>query len=507
VIELRDVTFTYPTSALPALDAIDLQVGEGEFLLVAGETGSGKSTLLRVPVRLVPHHSGGTLSGRVVLAGSDVTAAPPYATASVAGFVPQDPESHATADRVLPEVAFAAENLGVPPSRLRKRVEEVLDALAIGHLRDRRLDTLSGGERQRVAIAAVLAAQPRVLILDEPTSSLDPQSAEDVFSSLVRLRDDLGLTIVCSEHRLERVGAFADRVFHLGGPGVAPLVASTREAFGVLPHVPAVCELGRTLGWRPLPLTVREGRSFARALDVAPPAAVRVPGGEPALRADRLRVTLGRREVLSGVDLELRRGEVTAIVGRNGSGKTTLLRALARLVKPAGGRVRVDPERVGYVPQRADALLYRERVADEVPDPAWLDRLGLSGLGSRHPWTLSAGQRLRVALATALARDVDVLLLDEPTRGLDEGGKRMLTTVLREQAASGRAVAVVTHDVELVARLSDRVVMLAAGEVVADGPTAEVLGESLLFSTQTSKVMGDPRFLVPRDVVAGVGVP
>ncbi|HVE91791.1 MAG TPA: ATP-binding cassette domain-containing protein [Actinomycetota bacterium] len=515
MIQLERVTFSYPGGS-PVLEDLELEVADGEFLLVSGASGSGKSTLLRVLNGLVPHYSGGRFSGKVRIGGVDVTGRPPRELADTVGFVPQDPESHATADRVVPELAFAMENLGVAPISMRKRIEEVCDAMGIAHLRDRRLDTLSGGERQRVAVAAVLAAQPKVLVLDEPTSSLDPQSAEDVLSSLVRLRDEFGLTIVCSEHRLERVAGFADRVCHLAA-GRPPLVADPRNAFAQTEFAPPVTVLGRALGWSPLPLTVREGRRFATAVRTRPAAAPHRSPGRTILRAGRLRVRAGGRDVIHDLSIDLERGRIAALIGRNGSGKTTLLRTLCGLATPAAGRVEVDGrpptfDRVAFLPQRAEALLFRETVLAEIASAAgsgdaaraWMSRLGLADLASRHPWSLSSGQRLRTALATVLARSPDVLLLDEPTRGLDPPAKSLLGQLLAEASARGTAVLLVTHDVELVARVADRVLLMSDGAIVADGPTGQVLGDSLLFSSQTSKVMSDPRYLTPEDVLAAM---
>lgn len=523
MIRLRSVTYSYPDAARPVLRSVDLDVEDGEFLLVCGATGAGKSTLLRVPAALVPHHSGGVFSGEVHVGGRDVTGLPARELAGTVGFVPQDPEAHATADRVIPELAFAMENLGTPVAHMRKRLEEVLDQLGIAPLRHRRLDELSGGERQRVAIAAVLVAQPRVLVVDEPTSALDPQSAEDVFTTLARLRDDLGLAVVCSEHRIERVVSFADRAcflnhgVHAGDP---------RDVFATAPFAPPVTVLGRRLGWRPLPLTVREGRAFTQAIDPRPPQVPVRPRGDAILACDGLRAELGGTEVLRGATVEVRRGEVTALVGRNGSGKTTLLRALAGLQRTSAGTVwregeeaprrrrrgrssAAPPRGLAFVPQRAEMLLFRETVRAELERATrdaqrWLRRLGLQHLADRHPWTLSAGQRLWTALGTALASDADVLLLDEPTRGLDPPGKDLLAQLLHEKTEAGCGVLLVTHDVELVARACDTVHLMSEGKVVTAGPVREVLGESLLFSSQTSKVMNDARFLVPADVWDGL---
>jgi energy-coupling factor transporter ATP-binding protein EcfA2 len=523
VIRLHAVSFTYPGADAPALDGIDLEVADGDLLLVAGASGSGKSTLLRVPTGLVPHHSGGTLSGRISVGGHNVTGLPPRELAGTIGFVPQDPEAHATTDRVIPELAFAMENLGVPRVTMRRRVEEVLDALGIAHLRGRRLDTLSGGERQRVAIAAVLTAQPQVLVLDEPTSALDPQSAEDVFSVLGRLRDELGLTIICAEHRLERVASFTDHVFFFAGPARSDgargrvLSGTPREVFAISPYAPPVSLIGRRLGWSPLPVTVREGRRFGVGLDLPRPVTTARPSRDVVMRTDKVRIVVGGHEVVRGVSLGLQRGEIAALLGRNGAGKTTLLRGLAGLAKPDGGTIALGDEplegrsalkdaskRVAYVPQRAEMLLFRDTVGAELPDESWLRRLGLLDFADRHPWTLSAGQRLWAALGTAFVRSPDVYLLDEPTRGLDPPGKDRLARILREKADEGAAVLLVTHDVELVARAADRVHLMAEGDIVASGPVRDVLGESLLFSSQTAKVMGDPHFLVPDDVFTAV---
>lgn len=519
-VRLRGVSYAYPSRRTPVLENIDLDVAAGSLTLVAGASGTGKSTLLRTCNGLVPQHSGGRFTGRVEVAGRDVTGRPPRDVADLVGFVPQDPWAHATADRVGAELEFAMENLGVPAGRMRKRTEEVLDQLGLGDLRERRLDTLSGGERQRVAIAAVLAAHPQVLVLDEPTSNLDPRSAEEVLAVLVRLRDDLGITIVCSEHRLERIAGHADAMVYLPGPGVPPVAGPPRAVMRHLPYGPPVTMLGTALGWEPLPLTVREGRPFAERLTVTPPDRPASAGGEAVLRADGVRFAYNGAGVLRDATLAARRGAVTALLGRNGSGKTTLLRTLVALERPSAGTVtlRGKPLRgarraaadVAFLPQRAETLLFRDTVRAELEASAgarageWLERLDLTGLEDEHPWALSAGQRLRTALGTVLARGTGVVLLDEPTRGMDPLAKRSLAGMLRERAGTGAAVILVTHDVEMVAEAATRVALMAGGEIVAEGPTAEVLGESLLFSSQTSKLMGDARFLVPGDVLAGL---
>jgi energy-coupling factor transport system ATP-binding protein len=435
------------------------------------------------------------------------------------------------------ELAFALENQGLPLTTMRKRVEEVLDQLHIAHLRGRRISTLSGGERQRVAIAAVLTVHPQVLVLDEPTSQLDPQAAEEVLDTLVKLNHDLGLTIVLSEHRLERVAQYADRVLYLPGPGQPPLLGAPQEVLAQVPLVPPLVELGKQLGWSPLPLTIKEARKKLNVEgfklkvgeDVGHACSVTEMGQEDnALEVRGLRFAYNGAQTLRGIDLQVRRGEFVALMGRNGAGKSTLLKQCMGLLKPDEGRVRVlglDTQRtpveelgrhIGYVPQNPNALLFADTVVEELAftrrarklseadDAPLLDTLGLSGTGERYPRDLSAGERQRVALAAVLVGDPEFILLDEPTRGLDYEQKAALVSFLQAQKGRGKTILVVTHDVELVAQCAERVVLMGDGEIVVDGPVREVMSDSLIFASQINKLFRDPRFLTVGDVMAGV---
>lgn len=526
MISVRGFSYTYPRAGAAAIDRCDLDIADGEFVVVAGESGSGKSTLARALCGLVPHVHGGTAAGTVDVFGRSTRDHPPRALADIAGFVAQDPEAQSVVDRVEDEIAFAMENLGVDPVLMRKRVEETLDAVGIASLRDRSLTTLSGGERQRVAIASVLAAQPRVLILDEPTSQLDPQSAEDVLGLLQRLNADLGLTIVLVEHRLERVLQYADRLVVLeAGRIVAD--GPPRDVLAARAMPMPLARVARELGWKPIPLTIREGRAFARSLQLSPSDVSPALPGEVVVHARDVRVARDGRDVLRGIDLDVGRGECVAVVGRNGAGKTTLLRALLGLVRASGERrvagfdvartaTEVLAARAAYVPQHTGAMLFAETVRQEAaftlrargggdPDDA-LRAHSLDPFADADPLTLSAGQRSRVAVLAATAGAPDVIVLDEPTRGVDASGKDALAAALEAWRARGAAVVLVTHDVELVARVATRVVLLAEGRVVLDGPVREVLGESALFSSQMNKVFGDRRVLTVEDALAAVGV-
>lgn len=520
VIEFASVTITYPGATHPTLANVDLTIGEGELVLVVGQTGSGKTTLLRAINGLVPHFTGGTLAGSVRVAGRDTSHHHPRDLADVVGIVPQDPLSSFVTDTVEEELAYGMECLGVPASTMRRRVEETLDLLGLADVRDRALLSLSGGQRQRVAIGAVLTAHPRVLVLDEPTSALDPGAAEEVLAVLQRLVHDLGITVVLAEHRLERVLEYADRVIYVPGDARALVVGTPAEVMQASPVAPPVVRLGRLAEWTPLPLSVRDARRQARDLRARlrqrPVRQQRVVSADPVVTVERTRASYGPVPALRGVTLDIAKGEIVALMGRNGAGKSTLLSTLVGLRRPDAGTVRIDgvdpatltgPRligRIGLVPQDSTDLLQRDSVAAECADAdrdAGVPRGSTAALLARiapeiptdaHPRDLSEGQRLVLALAIVLVATPAVLLLDEPTRGLDYPTKERLSDLLRDLAASGHAIVVATHDVELAAETATRVVVLADGEIVADGPTAEVVVGSPLFAPQVAKVLVDP---------------
>jgi len=534
MIRFEHLGYRYPGSTSAILQDLSFDVREGEFLLVIGPSGSGKSTLLRCLNGLVPHFYGGQISGRVSVDGRDPVALGPRGMASTVGFVLQDPEAQFVVERVEDELAFALENQGLDPIVMRKRVEETLDQLSIASLRQRSVNTLSGGERQRVAIAAVMTLQPRLLVLDEPTSQLDPQAAEEVLDTLVKLNEDLGLTVVLSEHRLERVVQYADRILYLPGEGRPPILGEPRAVLQQVELTPPLITLAKALGWSPLPLTIKEGRRFVGRL--APPPAG-VAGPAPVATASVVSVSdLGfsynGHPALDGISLDVHQGEFVALMGRNGSGKTTLLKQLVGLLRPQRGDVEiVDPRShqalntrraaveeiigvVGYVPQNPNALLFNDTVRQELDftrrghrlppadNGALLGTLGLAGHAEDYPRDLSVGERQRVALASILVAEPQILLLDEPTRGLDYGQKAALAGFLQAEKARGRTIIMATHDVELVAGCADRVVLLGDGQVVVDGPARQVMSESLVFASQINKLYRDPALLTVEDVLA-----
>jgi len=535
MIRFENVGIRFEDDSKPVLSAVDLKVDEGELVLVVGATGSGKTTLLRCVNGLVPHFSGGTLSGRVTVDGRDTRTHRPRDLADIVGVVGQDPAAAFVTDTVEEELAYGMESLGVHADVMRRRVEETLDLLGLADLRGRTLRTLSGGQQQRVAIGGVLAAHPRVLVLDEPTSALDPVAAEEVLAALTRLVHDLGLTVLLAEHRLERVVQYADRVVIVENGRVSADLPAL--AMAMSPVSPPIVDLGRLAGWSPLPLSVRDARRVAgpmrQALAGRTPARVirskaLTAASESLLSARALVVNRGRRTVLRGIDLQVHAGEVVALMGRNGSGKSTLLATACGQLPARGGALRtggLDPaslkprellKHVGLVPQDPGMLLYAEtveaecRTADtDVHAATGTTRTLLCHLApdvqdSTHPRDLSEGQRLALALAIVLAGEPPLVLLDEPTRGLDYGAKTRLVASLRSLAAQGHGILVATHDVELVAELADRVMVIADGEVVTDGPAAEVLAGSPAFAPQVAKVMHPQPWLTVADVTAAL---
>ena len=432
VAVVEHLRFSYASGAPPALDDVSLEIREGEHVVLLGPSGSGKSTLLRALAGLVPHFHGGVFAGRVVVSGNDTREVRPAELAGTVASVFQDPEDQVVMANVANEVAFGLENVGVRPDDIWPRVEEALQLVGAAQLVDRSVHELSGGELQRVALAAALALRPRLLLLDEPTSQLDPDGAEG-FVDAVRALD---CAVLLSEQRPARPLERADRILFM-------------DAGRIVLDAPR----GEALEWlqanRPLYLP-----------------------HEPvfACRLEGIRHAYGDRLALAGASLEVRRGEVVALTGPNGSGKTTLAKIAAGLLVPDAGAVEHAP--AAYLAQDPGRHLVTERVLDEVALGAdvprarrALEQVGLAGNEDRHPRDLSSGERERLALAAVLATGPQLLVLDEPTRGVDPDRKDELRRLLRTEAP-GRGTLVVTHDLPWAGEVADRVVSLEVREAV-----------------------------------------
>jgi len=531
MIKFSHVSLIYPNSTKTVLEDLNLTIDEGELVLVIGPTGSGKSSLLRLINGLVPHHTGGILAGDVSVNGTSTQIAKPGAMAHLIGIVGQNPANGFVADTVEEELAFGMEVLNLPSDVMRKRVEEVLDLLSLAALRNRSIATLSGGEQQRVAIGAALVTHPKVLVLDEPTSALDPIAAEEVLSILHRLVHDLGLTVVIAEHKLERVIQFADRIVHINGAGVAN-VGTPEEILMNSPIAPPIVHLAKALGFKEIGLTVRDMRRMTtefRELPTAENKNHEVKTGDAVISIENLKVSYGDSIALNNVSSTINEREIVAVMGRNGAGKSSLLKAIAGVSPVQSGQIRVlgnNPadlhgkarrQSIGFIPQEPSDLLYGQSVQIEC-DQADRDNELSAGTtftvlqqlvpgisGNTHPRDLSEGQRLGLALSVVVSSNPTILILDEPTRGLDYEAKSQLTRILIQFAATfGKAVLLATHDVELVAELATRVIFVADGDIVADGSTLDVLLSSPAFAPQVAKVMSPQPWLSVKDVVAAI---
>jgi len=528
LIRLREFSFTYSGADKPALNRINLTIEDGQFVLITGASGGGKSTLCRCCNGLVPHFYGGRISGRAEVQGMDIVAHPPKELATKVGMVFQDPENQLVTTDVEREIAFGLENLGYPRNLIARRIEEALDTAGIANLRFARNIELSGGEKQKVAIASVLALHPEILVLDEPTSELDPQSAEEVLRLLERLNDELGLTVILIEQRLDRVVHLVDRMLVMGGGEIiadgTPREVMGGDSQGLGIGLPPVIRLmrqlrGKELALNGLPLTVKDARLQLQKVLREVKTAGFAGGGakaEPVLNVDKLWFSYGERAVLRNINLDIGRGEFIAVMGRNASGKTTLVKQFNGLLKPTKGRVRLGgvdtrkssvaslSRRVGYVFQNPNDHLFADSVEDEIAFSLrnrgageteinkaveqMLNEFELGRYRKSYPRNLSGGEKQRVALASVLVGQPEIIVLDEPTRGMDYVLKKKLINYLDDYRQRGKTVIMVSHDVETIAECAQRVVLLSEGRVVVEGNKREVLAKALLFSPQINRL-------------------
>jgi energy-coupling factor transport system ATP-binding protein len=507
ILLAEEFTYTYPDAGRPALSGLTLELEAGSFTVLAGESGSGKSTLLRAACGVVPHFHGGEVTGELAVAGMPLRDHGPSELSRVCGTVFQDPESQVVMSGVRAEIALALEHRGESASAVARAVEEVALALGIAQLLERRTDTLSGGELQRVALAGALAHRPQLLLLDEPTSQLDPVAGDELIWLLRRLNEEWGTTVVIAEHRLERCLPAADRAIALDG-GRVVCDAEPREflAWAAEARPPLATPAARLFslaGLAPLPASVKEARQALAGAGLAPdvgerPEAAREPRRRRRFRSSpptalELRGVWHEIEhgpaILRGLDLRLEPGERVALMGRNGAGKSTLLRHAKGLLEPTRGRV----ERAGEVAlllQNPGDYLIHEHASEEVDEPA-LARAGLAGRGAADPRDLSGGERQRLALEVVLGGGpCAVVCLDEPTRGMDRSLKEALAARVADLADAGAAVLVATHDPEFAAQVAERVVLMGEGVVIADGPVAEILSGGWYFATEVARVLG-----------------
>jgi len=528
--QVENLTYYYPEKKSPALNNINLSINEGEFVLLTGPSGCGKSSLLRALAGLLPTYYGGTISGEIRFDGCSLSRLDKRRLARDVGLVFQDPEQQLVMTSVEQELAFGLENLGIEPWKMRWRVAEALCFFDLAKLKTSPTFILSGGEKQKVVLAAILAMHPRVLLLDESTSQLDPVAAQELLNYVQRLNLEWGMTVVMVEQRTDRCFHLVDRVvlmeqgriIHQGPPR-----EMARWEGGRFRHfMPPVARVFSALGLEKVPLTIKEGRDILRQgwpkssvknghLAIKTPLiGSRINGGPPLLRIKDLHFAYDNRNpCLKGVNLTLYPGEIAALLGENGAGKSTLLKCINGLLTPQKGKIFLENKditgqpaeilasRIGYLSQNPNDYLFHDTVREEIAyglkvrgEKAddrvirTMELLEIAHLWDTHPRDASGGERQRIALGTVLVTDPLLLLLDEPTRGLDPEKKQRLARLLRALKNKGKTAVVVTHDVEFAAEVAERAIILSDGQVVADGDRKTVFGDSLYYAPQVSRL-------------------
>ena len=521
IFKIEDLTYYYPETEIPAINKINLQIEEGEFLLIVGPSGCGKSTLARVLSGFIPSFYGGSLHGQVYYKDRSIFNIKRQRLHREIGLVFQNPERQLIMGNTEREIAFGMENLGIEPKEIARKIVEVASFLGLSELKERRSWELSSGEKQKLVIGAILAMTPQVLILDEPTSQLDPLSAEEILHALRRLSEELGYTIILIEHRLERCFHFADRIILLeegeikcdAPPGRFSKWAIQKSSS----FIPPVSKFFAKKNSEKVPLTVQEGRTILKNKIVSRNHPIR-PNDKykkEIIKTKDLYYSYNNgTEALRGINLGFSQGEFNCILGENGAGKTTFLKLLIGILKPNRGKLFINNndssylneeeivKMIGYLSQNPNDYLFNESVEGELKytmhnfgltDYKLIDDilniLDISQHKIRYPRELSTGERQRIALATVMVTQPDVLLLDEPTRGLDCELKTKLGKTLQALAREDKkTIILVTHDIEFASEFADRVILLSAGQVIAEGDKYEVLKDNLFYSSQVNKL-------------------
>jgi len=514
LLAVENLTFTYPNCPNPAIQDVSLTVEKGEFLAVCGPTGCGKSTLLRLMKReLAPL---GTLSGAITVDGKPQSALTDREAASRIGYVMQRPEQQIVTDRVWHELAFGLENLGLPQPEIARRVAEMAAYFGIEVWFQKDVSTLSGGQKQLLNLASVMVMQPELLILDEPTAQLDPIAASDFIATVRKINRELGLTVIITEHRLEEVIPACDRLLvlragHVLDCGVPrTVVGKLADVPELSAFMPAAARLFHAVGAKgECPLDVREGRSFIEAQEIIgslPPERPLDESAEPALefRDVYFRYERNAPDVLQGMSFTVREGEICCILGGNGSGKSTTLSVAAGLNKAYSGQVRVFGKRLReyknqslyrhcltLLPQDVQSVFLCNTVREELAEcgaSADLLPFDFSPLMDKHPYDLSGGEQQLIALAKVLATQPRLLLLDEPTKGIDAAAKERLIGVLATLKAQGMTLVIVTHDVEFAAECADRCCFMFRGQIVSEGTPRAFFRQNSFYTTAVSRM-------------------
>ncbi len=519
ILGIENLKFKYPNEEKYALDGVELTVDEGEVLLLCGSSGSGKTTLLRlIKTELSPH---GTAEGVIRLFGGEKEKADPRDV----GFVMQNPQNQIVTDKVWHELAFGLENIGMDKRTIRLRTGEMASFLGISSWFEKNTSELSGGQTQILNLASVMAMQPKLLLLDEPISQLDPIAAREFLNAVTRLNREMGTTVIMTEHRLEDAFTLADRVAVMDGGRiklcgtpervVSEIVRDNSSAlFSSLPAAARIFSM--TGGAGKCPLTVREGRAYLKER-LAPRIKAeeldredKEPSGERIIRLKNIRFRYKKDgdDIIKDLSLDVYSGENLCILGANGAGKSTLLKLVCSQIRPYMGAVKINKGlRFALLPQRAEMVFLKDRLADDLElhcRECGLDekeggarieelsaRFGITELLNRHPYDLSGGETQRAALAKLMIRNPDVMLLDEPTKGIDPAGKEELARLVRDMCGFGVTVITVTHDIEYAASHSERCALLFNGEIISSGTPREFFCGNSFYTTAANRISRD----------------
>lgn len=532
LLEIRNLSFTYNGAETPALQDIELNIESGEFILICGESGCGKTTLLKMLKRQL--RPAGKLCGRITFGGEDIDGLDEESSVRRIGYVMQNPSLQTVTDKVWHELAFGLESLGEPSDVIRRKVAEICGFFGIGEWYHRSTAELSGGQKQLLSLASVMVMNPDVLLLDEPTAQLDPIAAAEFLNSLRKINEELGITVIIAEHRLEEVFPMASRVALMDRARIAAVdtprqigswLAANPGAHKLSVGMPAAVRFFAAMQGRgTCPLTVREGKHYIAAnyrADLHSLETVPEPVGERQaaleIRDGYFRYERAMPDVLRGLDIQVFENEIFCILGANGAGKTTLLRILGGTKRLYRGKYRVFGKKIkeyggnslyrgniAALPQNPQDLFVKNRVCDDLYEVTRLfgaekaaaekeideltQALGISHLAEKHPYDLSGGEQQKAALAKVLLMHPKILLLDEPTKGLDAYSKQNFAEILRRLKSEGKTIVIVTHDVEFAAEYADRCAMFFDGQIVSVAPKTEFFATNRYYTTAAARM-------------------
>ncbi|MCX7903761.1 MAG: energy-coupling factor transporter ATPase [Caloramator sp.] len=519
-IKIKDFTYYYPETSRPSLQNINLTINEGEFILIIGPSGCGKSTLLRAINGLIPNFYGGKIKGEVLIKNKNISEVSKNELFKTVGFIFQDPEKQSVYNSIEREIAFGMENLNMDIRRMKKNIAEVSDLFNLDFIKEKSVNDISGGERQKVEIASVVAMDPDIIILDEPTSQLDPISADEILNSINKLNKDMGKTVILVEQRLEKCFDMADRILIMENGKIINQISKDDINIYInkINFLPKISMIFKEAGFKTLPLNIKEAKKLIANFNISNPSNRNLKSfNDEILKVDNLNFEYNpNKAVLKNINFNLHKGEILGIMGQNGAGKTTLSKILVGLIKKFKGKVIINGKEIqslsniervksiGYLAQNPTLYFGRDTVFDEVAYSIrnigefdrekvieLLKKFDLYEIMGKNPRDLSGGQKQRLAIACTVITKPDILILDEPTRGIDIFHKIEIGNFIKEYASLGKSIIIITHDSDFVGDFCDSTMIMHQGEIVAYGKTLDILYDAIYYSPQVSRIFKD----------------